>query len=139
MNKKPLLIIAAVVVIGIGGVLAYAISQNKSDGMDMSQMHQDGKGGQQSTSDATKTDMVEIKSYAFSPQTITVKAGTKVTWTNQDDVKHTVTSDDGAPVKIASELFGKGESFSFTFDKVGTYNYHCLPHPYMKGTVIVTE
>jgi len=89
-------------------------------------------------SDTASTDSVEIKDYAFSPKTITVKKGTKVTWTNQDSVQHDVTSDtDGKGP--SSELLSKGESYSFTFDEVGTFTYHCSPHPYMKGTVVVTE
>src|SRR5690606_20056165 len=86
-----------------------------------------------------ETDRVVIKDYEYGPKTITVKAGTKVTWTNQDSVEHTVTTESGAPAKIDSGTFGKGESFSFTFEKAGTYEYFCEPHPYMKGTVVVTE
>jgi amicyanin len=82
---------------------------------------------------------VEIKDYMYAPKAITVKVGTTVTWTNQDGVKHTVTTDNDAPAKIDSELFGKGETFSYTFEKAGTYNYYCQPHPYMKGSVTVTE
>lgn len=88
---------------------------------------------------AETTDQVTIKAYAFGPSKITVKVGTKVTWTNQDSVKHTVTPDNDSPDFTASELFGKGESYSFTFTKAGTYAYHCEPHPYMKATVEVTD
>ena len=77
---------------------------------------------------------VEIENFAFTPATITVKVGTTVTWTNKDTVRHTVTSDKGL---FDSGLFGKGESFSFTFTEAGTYTYHCTPHPNMKGTIIV--
>lgn len=71
---------------------------------------------------------------AYGPTTITVKAGTKVTWTNDDDVAHTVTADDGT---FDSGFFDAGRSWSFTFARPGTYAYHCLPHPWMKGTVVV--
>ncbi len=79
---------------------------------------------------------VIIKDYSFAPATITVKKGTTVTWTNEDIAKHTVTGDQGGP---SSEFFGKGQSYSYTFDKAGTYPYHCEPHPYMTATIIVTE
>lgn len=89
-------------------------------------------------SQAEETDKVTIKDFAFGPSSITVKRGTTVTWTNQDDVRHDVT-----PVKSddfeQSEMLGKGQSYSVTFDKVGTFAYFCSPHPYMKGQVIVTE
>jgi plastocyanin len=87
-----------------------------------------------------------IKDFAFTPQTITVKAGTTVTWTNQDSVQHTVTSADaiGVNANVTSDfdsgLLGQGQTFSFTFTKAGTYFYLCTPHramPAMHGEVIV--
>lgn len=93
---------------------------------------------QTAESDAVATDKVSIQNFAFSPSVITVKAGTTVTWTNQDEVHHSVTVDSGSDGPN-SQLFGKGESYSYTFTKAGTYKYHCMPHPYMHGTVIVTE
>jgi plastocyanin len=92
------------------------------------------------------TAAVVIKNFAFTPQTITVKAGTTVTWTNQDSVQHTVTSADSIKVgaKVTSMfdsgLFNQGQTFSFTFTKAGTYFYVCTIHasqPAMHGEVIV--
>ncbi len=77
-----------------------------------------------------------IKGYAFAPGTLKIKKGTAVTWTNQDSVKHSVVADSG---KWTSDLLGQGGTYSHTFDTVGTFSYHCGPHPYMKGTVEVTE
>lgn len=94
---------------------------------------------QTSTDSATTQEamMVEIKNFSFSPATLTVRKGTTVTWTNQDSVKHNVFSaTDGGP---QGPLLGKDESYSFTFEKVGTFSYICQPHPNMKGTVTVTE
>jgi amicyanin len=84
---------------------------------------------------------VIIKNYAFGPSPITVKKGTTVTWTNKDIAKHNVEMDEGQPAgdPVESALFGKDETYSFTFNTVGKFNYHCSPHPYMKGTVEVTE
>lgn len=79
---------------------------------------------------------VSIANFAFAPAPLTVKKGTKVTWTNQDSVGHTATGDSDGP---ASSLLNQGGSYSFTFDTVGTFPYHCSPHPFMKGTVTVTE
>lgn len=77
---------------------------------------------------------VEIKNFAFGPKTLTVKKGTEVTFANQDSVKHSATSDDGS---FDTGLLAKGESGSVTFDKAGTFTYHCTPHPYMKATIVV--
>ena len=82
---------------------------------------------------------VTIKSFAFSPQDITVKQGTTVTWTNLDGVAHTIVSDAGAPEAISSDPISQGGSFSFTFTKPGTYPYHCSIHPSMTGSVMVTS
>jgi plastocyanin len=73
-------------------------------------------------------------SFAFSPKTLTVKVGTKVTWTNQDQVGHTATADQGA---FNSGILSTGNSFSFTFTKVGTYSYHCNIHHFMMATIVV--
>jgi len=88
---------------------------------------------------AVATNTVAIQNYMFSPMVIKVKAGTKVTWTNQDAVSHTVMADTASSDTPTSMDINKGQSYSFTFKKAGTYTYHCFPHPYMHGTVEVTE
>lgn len=80
---------------------------------------------------------VNIQNFAFSPSTFTIKKGTKVTWTNHDSVAHTVTSDSGAT--LSSGSIAPGQSFSFTFNTVGTFPYHCAFHPSMTGSVTVTN
>lgn len=94
---------------------------------------------QNASTNAEQSPSVVMKDLSFSPSTITVKVGTKVTWTNQDTVKHDVSPDSSSDDFKASSLLGKGESYSFTFNKPGTYAYHCTPHPFMKATVVVTE
>ncbi|MES2437064.1 MAG: plastocyanin/azurin family copper-binding protein [Patescibacteria group bacterium] len=79
---------------------------------------------------------VSIKGYDYWPKTLSVKKGTMVTWTNEDIAKHTVTGSNGGP---ASAFFGKGETYSYTFNETGTFEYFCEPHPYMKATVVVTQ
>ena len=78
---------------------------------------------------------VNLQDYAFVPANIVVDVGTTVTWTNNDNAGHTVTSDDGS--ELSSLLFGQTETFSHTFDRPGEYLYHCGPHPNMKGLVTV--
>ena len=83
------------------------------------------------TPDATR---VVVKDFMFSPTPLTVKAGSTVTWTNMDDEPHTAVSDTGA---FKSGGMDTNESFSFKFDKPGTYHYTCTIHPRMVGTIIV--
>jgi plastocyanin len=79
---------------------------------------------------------VSISNFAFVPATITVRAGTRVTWTNrQAGIEHTVTANDGS---FDSGNLSTGSSYSHVFTKAGTYAYHCAIHPFMTGTVIVT-
>ena len=73
-----------------------------------------------------------ISNYKFTPAEITINKGETVTWTNQDSIQHTVTGD-----SFDSGLFGKNQSYTHTFNETGTFNYHCTPHPYMTGEVIV--
>ena len=78
-------------------------------------------------------------SFAFSPATLTIKAGTTVTWKNTTAVAHTVTSDDGKSFDsgMANPIAAQSGTFSFTFTSPGTFAYHCAIHPFMKATIIV--
>ncbi|MGW7524356.1 cupredoxin domain-containing protein [Streptomyces sp. NPDC054783] len=81
---------------------------------------------------------VAIKNFAFSPATLKIKAGTTVTWTNEDTDAHTVTSaGTGGPLR-SSALATHG-SYTYTFTKPGSYAYVCTIHPFMTGTVEVTS
>jgi plastocyanin len=77
---------------------------------------------------------VQIDQYAFLPQHITVKPGTTVTWTNDDDDTHTVAS---SSKLFKSKALDTGDKFSFTFTTPGTYAYICSVHPYMTGAIVV--
>jgi len=79
---------------------------------------------------------VKIDNFSFTPATLTVTAGTMVTWTNRDDIPHTVVSVDD-PKTFKSKVMDTDEKFSFTFTKPGTYTYFCSVHPKMTGTVVV--
>ena len=72
--------------------------------------------------------------FAYNPPTITVPAGSTVTWINQDSVDHAVTSD--TPGIFDNPILA-GATVRITFTVPGTFNYHCQPHPYMTGIVIV--
>ena len=78
---------------------------------------------------------VKIDNFSFGPATITIPAGSTVTWTNNDDVPHVVTSDDNKMFK--SKTLDTDDKFSFTFTTAGDYDYLCSIHPNMKGKVIV--
>lgn len=87
-------------------------------------------------SNAADADTVHIEHFTFSPATLTVRTGTRVTWTNRDDEPHTVTSS-GNPRAFASGALDTDGTFAFTFDKPGTYPYYCAIHPHMTGVIVV--
>ena len=77
---------------------------------------------------------VKIDNFTFGPAELTVKAGTTITWTNRDDIPHTVVSSDKA---FKSKVLDTDEKFSATFRTPGTFSYFCSIHPKMTGTVVV--
>ena len=85
---------------------------------------------------ASEARDVTIANYTFSPGTLTVPVGTTVTWTNRDFEVHTVTADDTPPTFKSAGL-DTDDSFSFTFNKAGTYSYHCSLHTHMTGKIVV--
>jgi len=81
------------------------------------------------------TSMVSIDNFSFGPQTLTVKAGATVTWTNRDDIPHGIASSNNAFKK--SGALDTDDSYSFTFSTPGTYQYFCYLHPHMVGSIVV--
>lgn len=77
---------------------------------------------------------VKIDNFSFGPQELTVAVGTTVTWTNRDDIPHTVVSTEGV---FKSKVRDTDEKFSYTFTKAGTYSYYCSVHPKMTGKIVV--
>jgi plastocyanin len=82
----------------------------------------------------TSDSKIVVKDFTFSPTPLTIKAGATVTWTNLDDEPHSVVSDTGL---FKSGGMDTNESFSFRFDKPGTYHFTCSIHPRMVGTIVV--
>ncbi len=91
-------------------------------------------GGANNDGAAAKSAKIAMANFAFSPASVTVTAGGKVTWTNTDSVQHTVTADDGS---FDSGLLSQGRSFTRAFSRAGTVKFHCSPHPDMTGTITV--
>jgi plastocyanin len=78
--------------------------------------------------------VVQIGNFTFKNPLVMVKPGTTVTWTNGDDIPHTVVSKDGV---FKSKVLDTGDRFSFTFAKPGQFGYFCSLHPHMTGTIVV--
>ena len=83
------------------------------------------------------TGTVSIDNFSFAPQTLTVKAGTTVTWNNRDDIPHGIGSSNNAFKR--SPALDTDDSYSFTFTTPGTYQYFCYLHPKMVGSIVVEQ
>jgi plastocyanin len=95
--------------------------------------------GEMNDADGTssKQNTIEIKDFAFNPQTITVKSGEKITWTNRDEEPHTIVSVEKQFKK--SSALDTDQTFTITAGAPGTYTYFCSVHPKMTGTIVVQK
>jgi len=94
-----------------------------------------GSGGGTGGGGGTTSNIIYMKGSAFSNPSLTVVTGTTVTWMNDDNMTHTVTSDNGV---FNSGNMAPGSSYSYTFSAAGTFNYHCIIHSGMTGSVTVS-
>ncbi len=87
-------------------------------------------------SEAASADEVRIEHFGFHPATMTVAAGTRVTWVNRDETPHTILGA-GMPAAFKSGALDTGDKFAFVFANPGSYKYFCSIHPQMVGTIVV--
>jgi plastocyanin len=83
---------------------------------------------------ATADTQVKIDNFTFAPQRVTVKAGTTVTWINEDDIPHAIAATGKA---FRSKVLDTDDKYSFTFTTAGVFEYFCSLHPHMTGTIVV--
>lgn len=130
INKIILVIIILAIV--VGGIVLVVTGGNKQTGQQgsTSQTQENIQG----TTPVPEKNEVMIANNAFSPDILTVKAGDKVTWTNQDLAGHTATADDNS---FDTNTIVPGQSKSVTLNNAGTYTYHSTTDPDMKATIVV--
>jgi len=117
---RPLLMIAAgAVLLGWGGFVAVSGAQTPQAAK---------------AAPSAQSNKIVLKNFMFEPASLTVKAGSTVTWTNMDEEPHTVVSSSGL---FRSNGLDTKDTFSFKFDKPGTYGFICSIHPQMVGTIVV--
>ncbi|MCX6766289.1 MAG: cupredoxin family copper-binding protein [Candidatus Moranbacteria bacterium] len=125
MKKSASLILAVSAVFFLGGCGYQASKQ-------IPPVQIPGQSAQTGASTVGEASTVAIKNFSFSPSTLTVKAGTTVTWTNEDSAAHTIKSD-----TFGSGELSNGQQFDFKFEKAGSFDYSCAIHPSMTGKIIV--
>ena len=136
--KKIIVPALALTVVAVLGGCSYGGSKNTPSGSNNNPMpnqmpapsaDQGSQPGQQVASNA-----INIQNFSFTPQTLTVKTGTTVVWTNNDSTVHQIKS-----ATFNSSQLSKGQTFSFTFNDKGTFDYICSIHPSMTGKIIVEQ
>lgn len=145
MNKGSIIVAGLVVLVIGGAVTATQLNKDSDSSMtgmsNMESKNNSAESTSQGEQDLTAQNEVamDIRDFDFEKPNIKIKAGTTVTWTNQDTARHDVVIDGEGAEGLGSELLAKGESYSFTFTEPGMTNYLCEPHPYMKGMINVVE
>lgn len=121
------------IIVIIGGGFIFLSKKSQAPGP----MAQPQQQNQKQPSALSTSGAITINNFAFSPSELNVKAGTKVTWNNnQESIPHQIVSDPSGEM-FKSDPLQTGQSYSFTFDKAGNYSYHCGIHPTMTGKIVV--
>jgi plastocyanin len=129
-SSTPRLVLACVFLAVVAAISACSSSKNSSQPATT----QSASSAQSGTSAAAGGTAVSVANFSFSPGTLTVPAGSTVTWTFKDSTDHNVTADDKS---FASKNSSSGATYSFHFTKAGTYSYMCTIHPFMTAKVVV--
>lgn len=150
---KKTWVIGGIIVLAVGAGLAWFVMNNMvapseppaSTPSDDSSSASENANTGSAPSDMTQSTTVNIsmKNTSFQPGVIKIKKGTTVTWTNEDFIQHNVVADSSnnvAGLPTDNQTFGKGGSYTFTFNKTGTITYHCSPHASsMRGVIEVVD
>jgi plastocyanin len=134
MSRLTLATIIIVAILVVGGAVALTHKSNPSNPAPSTT---NSTQGNSNTNQASTTGSIDIKNMMFTPSQITVAEGGTVTWTNNDSIAHTVTDDLSNVGGPASGDIQPGSTYSFTFSKTGSFQYHCSIHPSMRGTIVV--
>lgn len=131
-GKTVIWIAAVIVVIVIGGI--YVFLKNNQPAPSATPPLKSAASVTNPNASPDSSTAVMIQNFAFSPATLEIKKGKTVTWTNEDSSDHQVASDTNV---FSGSPLSKGQTYSFTFNETGSFPYHCVIHPSMKGTIIV--
>jgi plastocyanin len=138
MRRSSLIAIIIVIIFIAAGALALTHKSNTNNpSMNTSQSSANNNSTNSNSSNQPATGTIDIKNMMFTPSQITVAKGGTVTWTNNDNTTHTVVDDLSNVGGPHSGDIAPGSSYSFTFTKTGSFQYHCTIHPSMRGTIVV--
>lgn len=133
MSRSTLVAIIVAAVVVIGGVFAITHKSDTNNNTSQSSTNSTSSSASQSPASGS----IDIKNMMFTPPQISIQKGGTVTWTNNDNTTHTVIDDLTNVGGPASGDIPPGGTYSFTFNKTGSFQYHCRIHPSMRGTIVV--
>jgi plastocyanin len=138
MSNSRIAVVIIVLVAIVGGAVA-ATHKSKSPAVTSysSSNSSNSSSTNSSSSQTSAVGNIDIKNMMFTPSQITVQKGGTVTWTNNDSTAHRVVDDLSNVGGPASGDIQPGSSYSFKFEKTGSFQYHCSIHPSMRGTIVV--
>lgn len=134
--NKALVVIVIIIILAVGGWLVFG-SKNSNKTPNNSTGNTSQNSQSSSSSGQPSTGAIGIRNMMFTPSQITVAKGGTVTWTNNDSTTHTVIDDLSNAGGPHSGDIAPGQTYSFTFNKTGSFQYHCSIHPSMRGTIVV--
>lgn len=134
--NKVLTVIVVVIVLAVGGWLAFGNKSNNNSSSSNSSATQNSNTSNKANQ-TSPSGQVSIQNMLFTPSQVTIAKGGSVTWTNNDSITHTVVDDLSNVGGPASGDIAPGQSYTFTFNKTGSFQYHCSIHPSMRGTIVV--
>jgi plastocyanin len=140
MRRSVIAVIIIIVILAVAGFIVRGNKSNTSTNNSQTSTNNTQPKANSSSSNASTqpaTGTVDIKNMSFTPSQITVAKGGTVTWTNNDNTTHTVVDDLSNVGGPSSGDIAPGSSYSFTFTKTGSFQYHCSIHPSMRGTIVV--
>lgn len=137
--KKALITIIVVIVLAVGGWVIYDHGKTNNNSLygNNTNSSTQTNSNTNSTQSAATGNITISANMIFTPSQINVAKGATVTWTNNDNVAHTVIDDLNNVGGPASGNIEPGSTYSFTFNKTGSFQYHCSIHPAMRGTIVV--
>jgi len=134
--NKTLIAIVVVIILAVGGWLAFG-NKNSNNNSTGNSSQTSSNNSSKNSNQASTSGQVSIQNMLFTPSQVTIAKGGSVTWTNNDSITHTVVDDLSNVGGPNSGDIAPGQSYSFTFNKTGSFQYHCSLHPSMRGTIVV--
>lgn len=135
--NKAIIAVVVVIILAVGGWLIFGKNNSNNGSLYGGSNNTPSQSNSNNSNQTTSSGKISIQNMQFTPSQISIAKGGTVTWTNNDSITHTVIDDLSNVGGPASGDIAPGQTYTFTFDKTGSFQYHCRIHPSMRGTIVV--